>query len=280
MRTIPFNTVVDTVAALVVETCCVLPDEVVVSLKSMRTMESSQLGASIIDSIIENAQIAADDRLPLCQDTGVSVYFIESGRDVYVDGAGLREAVQEGTRRGYRDGGLRMSIVEDPLRRKNTGDNTPAIIHETVVPGDSMVIRFCPKGGGCENMSRLAMLSPGEGRDGVVDFIVRSVAEAGGRPCPPLVLGVGIGGDFEYSAILSKRALFRRIGERHGDPYYADLERDLFTAVNKLGVGPMGLGGSTTVLDVFVEVAPCHIASLPVALNIQCHSDRHGVCRL
>ena len=212
MKTLPFDTVVDTVAALVVETCCVLPGDVLTSLRSKSAVETSPLGASILDSIIENARIAAEDRMPLCQDTGVSVYFIESGRDLRVDGPGLHEAIQEGTRRGYRDGGLRMSIVKDPLRRKNTGDNTPAIIHEYPVPGDSLVIRFCPKGGGCENMSRLAMLTPGDGREGVVDFIVRSVAEAGGRPCPPLVLGVGIGGDFEYSAILAKRALFRKIG--------------------------------------------------------------------
>ncbi len=189
---------------------------------------------------------------------------------------GVGAGITGGVRRGYRDGGLRMSVVSDPLRRGNTGDNTPAIIHYRLFPGDAFRVLFCPKGGGCENASRLAMLSPGEGRDGVARFVIETVRMAGGRPCPPIIAGVGIGGDFERCAIIAKRSLFRKIGARNPDPYYAELERELLGGLNALGVGPMGLGGRTTALDVFVEAEPCHIASLPVAVNIQCHSARHG----
>jgi fumarate hydratase subunit alpha len=276
MKTISFETLVERVSALVADTNYFLPGDILGALKEARGAETSGPGGAILDQIVENARIAAEDALPLCQDTGVAVYFVEIGEEARVESPGIEAALQEGTRRGYRNGALRMSMVRDPLRRGNTGDNTPAVIHYAIVPGDGLRIVFCPKGGGCENMSRLAMLSPGEGCRGVVEFVLDTVRRAGGKPCPPLLVGVGIGGDFERSAELAKRALLRTAGERHADPFYADLEMELLAGVNALGIGPMGLGGATTALDVFIETAPCHIASLPLAVNIQCHSARHG----
>ena len=276
MKTLDYNMVVDTVAGLVIETNYVLPDDVRKVLQTVRETETSETATFILDRIIENAQVASTEKLPLCQDTGVAVFFAEVGDNVRVDGKGLAAAIHEGTRRGYREGALRMSLVKDPLRRGNTGDNTPAVIHYICVPGETIGLYFCPKGAGCENMSRIAMLNPGQGCNGVQDFVVETVRIGGGKPCPPIVVGVGIGGNFEYSAMLSKRALFRTIGSPHTDPYYNDLEKELLVSINELGIGPMGLGGTSTALGVFIETAPCHIASLPVAVNIQCHSSRHG----
>lgn len=276
MKTVEYDIVVDGVARLVVETNYDLPADVCDALDRLRAVETHPLASSILDQITENARIASSDRLPLCQDTGIAVFFVGAGDNVRVTGAGLEAALQEGTRRGYRDGGLRMSIVEDPLKRGNTGDNTPAIIHYNSVPGDTVTVSFCPKGGGCENMSRIAMLNPGDSREGVVDFVLETIRIGGGKPCPPVIAGVGLGGNFEYAALLSKRALMRTVGIRHTDPFYAELETELLEKINGLGVGPMGLGGLSTAIDVFVETAPCHIASLPVAVNIQCHSARHG----
>jgi fumarate hydratase subunit alpha len=275
MRSVPFNTVVNAVETMVQEANYNLPGDVLDALKRARAKEVSSQAVYILDQIIENAVIASSYSLPLCQDTGAAVFFVDIGDEVYIDGDGLEVAVNEGTRRGYKNGGLRMSMVSDPLHRLNTGDNTPAVIHVKLVKGEQFTIYFCPKGGGCENMSRLAMLSPGEGRKGVVDFVVETVLAGGGKPCPPLIAGVGIGGNFEYAAILSKRSLLRAVGGRNSDPYFAELEMELIEKINNLGIGPMGLGGTSTVLDVFVESAPCHIASLPVAVNIQCHSARH-----
>ena len=276
MRILAHDAVVEAVAGLVMDTNYLLPADVFERIVSMRESETSPVAISILDQIVENAGIARAERLPLCQDTGVAVYFVDIGVGVSVDGDGIESAIQEGTRRGYTEGMLRMSITEDPLRRRNTGDNTPAIVHTRFVPGEELKIAFCPKGGGCENMSRLAMLSPGDGREGVVDFVLDTVSKGGGRPCPPVIVGIGIGGDFESSAQLAKRTLMRTIGERHSDPYYAAMEEELLERINGLGIGPMGLGGRTTALDVFVGAASCHIASLPVAVNIQCHSARHG----
>jgi len=276
MRVIEYSTVVNAVAELVQEANFRLPEDVLGRIVAMREKESHPLAVSILDQIIENAGIAAEESLPLCQDTGVAVFFVDMGEEVRVDGGGLEAALQEGTRRGYRDGALRMSVVSDPLDRVNTGDNTPAVVHYRVVNGDGLRVVFCPKGGGCENMSRLAMLTPGDGRKGVVDFVLETVRLGGGKPCPPIVVGVGIGGDFESSAILAKRSLLRRMGERSPDESYALMEEELLERINALGIGPMGLGGDTTALEVFIESAPCHIASMPVAVNIQCHSARHG----
>ena len=247
---------------------------------SMRDRETSSLAVSILDQIIENAQIARTDCLPLCQDTGVAVFFVDVGDMLKIDGAGLEAALNEGTRKGYRDGGLRMSIVEDPLLRYNTEDNTPAVIHYRVIQGEKLSVTFCPKGAGCENMSRLTMLSPGYGRQGILDFVLDTVRTGSGRPCPPIVIGVGIGGNFESSALHAKRALLRTIGERHTDPIYSEIEEELLDKINGLGIGPMGPGGCSTAIDVFAEKAPCHIASMPVAVNIQCHSARHGKIEL
>ncbi len=276
MKTVKYETVVDEIARLVVETNYNLPADVLDALGRLRRAETNPIASSILDQIIENARIASSDRLPLCQDTGIAVFFVEAGDNVRVDGAGLEAAIHEGTRRGYRNGGLRMSIVEDPLKRGNTGDNTPAVIHYNIVPGDTVTVSFCPKGGGCENMSRIAMLNPGDSRKGVVDFVLETIRIGGGKPCPPVIAGVGLGGNFEYAALLSKRALMRTVGSRNSQPVYAELEAELLQKINALGIGPMGLGGLSTAIDVFVETAPCHIASLPVAVNIQCHSARHG----
>lgn len=276
MKTIPFTTVRDEVEKLVTEANYRLPIDVLDALQRSREIEQKPVAISILDQIIQNAHIASTESLPICQDTGVAVFFADIGNSVFVDGDGIEAAIQEGTRRGYANGGLRMSMVRDPLRRENTHDNTPAIIHYTIISDEKFTIYFCPKGGGCENMSRLSMLTPGEGRKGVADFVLETVRTGGGKPCPPIVIGVGMGGNFESAAYLSKRVLLRSIGERNPDPYLADFETELLEKINGLGIGPMGLGGSTTALDVFIQSVPCHIASLPVAVNIQCHADRHG----
>jgi fumarate hydratase subunit alpha len=276
MHVIGYDVLVNAVETLVIETNYVLPHDVLNAIRQARERETSPLAVTILDQLTENAAIAASERLPLCQDTGVAVFFADAGNDIHIDGGGLDDAIQEGVRRGYRNGGLRMSMVTDPLGRRNTGDNTPAIIHCRAVHGDRLTLHFCPKGGGCENMSRLAMLSPGAGEAGITDFIVETVKLGGGRPCPPLIVGVGLGGDFELAPLLAKRALLRTIGTRHSDSVYAGLETRLLDRINRLGTGPMGLGGDTTALEVFIEPHPCHIASMPVAVNIQCHSARHG----
>lgn len=276
MTVLPYDVVVERVTALIRDVSCRLPRDVVDGVASLLDTESYPRARSILEEILENSRIAAEEGLPICQDTGVAVLFADLGESVRVDTPGLVEALNEATRRGYREGGLRMSMVADPLDRTNTGDNTPAVVHTRIVPGDTLTVTFCPKGGGCENMSRLAMLTPGAGRDGVCEFVVDTVRRGGGKPCPPVIVGVGVGGTFESSALNAKRALLRDVGERSPDPYYADLERGLLERINALGIGPMGLGGLSTAIDVFIEPSPCHIASMPVAVNIQCHAARHG----
>ena len=224
---------------------------------------------------MENAEIAQTDNVPLCQDTGLAAMFIELGQDVHVVGGDFETAVQEGIRQGYKDGYLRKSMVEDPLRRKNTGDNTPGVISIRLVPGEKIKITILPKGGGSENMSAIKMLKPSDGEEGVKEFVVDTVKKAGGNPCPPIIVGVGIGGSFDKCAYLAKKALLREVGSMHADPYYASIEKELLERVNNTGIGPQGLGGRTTALAVHIEVHPCHIASLPVAVNTQCHSARH-----
>lgn len=278
MKTIPFTTVVQEVASLCRKAAIHLPEEVKRSLrKAAESDGESPLGTTILSQCIRNAELAERSNIPLCQDTGFAVYFIEFGRDVRIEGGSLEQAITAGTARGYREGYLRNSIVRDPLfERRNTGDNTPPVIHLEMVDGDQLRITLAPKGGGSENMSALAMLRPSDGRRGVVDFVCRTVTKAGGNPCPPTIVGVGIGGTFEKAAYLAKKALIRPIGSRHPDTKYHELEDELLTLLNQSGVGPQGLGGATTALDVHIETFPCHIASLPVAVNLNCHAARHA----
>lgn len=277
MRTVNRETIVSAVADMCVRAACDLPDEIATELEKARSLETSERGRAILARCIENAHIASRDRIPLCQDTGVAVFLVELGTDVHINGGTLEQAIQEGTELGYRKGYLRKSIVTDPVfDRHNTGTNTPAVVHLDTVAGDMLSITMAPKGAGCENMSALAMLKPGDGAEGVADFVVSSVIEAGGNPCPPCIVGVGIGGAFETAALLSKKALFRSPpGSHHPDARYAELEESILSRVNDSGVGPQGLGGRVTALAVHIETFPCHIASLPVAVNLNCHAARH-----
>jgi len=242
-------------------------------LKDARKHETNALGKSILSKIIENQDIAKDKHIPLCQDTGVAVLLIEVGRDLFFD-YDLEEAIQRGVRQAYSDGYLRKSIVKHPINRINTFDNTPAIIHYKFIPGHKLIIHAAPKGGGSENMSRLKMLTPSDGEEGVIDFVLETVKLAGGKACPPLIVGVGIGGNFEKAALIAKEAIFRDIDDQAPDTVNRQLEEKLLKKINELNVGPMGLGGQTTALAVKVNAYPCHIASLPVAVNLQCHSAR------
>ena len=291
VKSIEFNSIVAAVREMCIRGCTVADPRVLEALAAARRAEDNELAEAILGQIEENARIAggaggdagdSDEckRLPLCQDTGLAVFFVGIGSDVRIVGGGLIDAINQGVREGYRDGYLRKSVVGDPLRRGNTGDNTPAIVHVRLVDGDGLRIRYAAKGAGSENMSRIAMLKPADGIEGVKDFVVNAVAEAGGNPCPPLVVGVGIGGDFEQCAIMAKEALFRPLGDPSSDEFYAGVEAELLARINSLGIGPMGLGGSTTALAVHVLAGPCHIASLPVAVNLNCHSSRHEEVRL
>ena len=276
MRVIEFDELVDKVKQLVIDANCYLPDDVMNAIKTAYEREESPIGREILAQIIENNEIARRERLPICQDTGFAVFFVELGSEIYIKGGTLEQALEEGTRRGYKEGYLRKSIVDDPvIDRKNTGDNTPIATHIHIVTGDKLKITFMPKGGGAENMAEVAMLSPAEGIEGVKRFVIERVKRSGGRPCPPVIVGVGIGGTFDYVAYLAKRALLRRIGEHHPDDRFAQLERDLLDEINQLGIGPMGLGGRVTALAVHVETYPCHIATMPVAVNLNCHAARH-----
>lgn len=276
MRIIEFDELVDKVKQLVIDANCYLPDDVMNAIKTAYEKEESPIGKEILAQIIENNEIARKERLPICQDTGFAVFFVELGSEIYIKGGTLEHALEEGTRRGYREGYLRKSIVDDPvIDRKNTGDNTPIATHIHIVRSDKLKITFMPKGGGAENMAEVAMLSPAEGIEGVKRFVIERIKRSGGRPCPPVIVGVGIGGTFDYVAYLAKRALLRRIGEHHPDDRFAQLERDLLDEINQLGIGPMGLGGRVTALAVHVETYPCHIATMPVAVNLNCHAARH-----
>lgn len=276
MHEITVQEITDTVARLCMEANYILPEDVLASLRAAREAEPSPVGKEVLDQILENADIARQEQMPLCQDTGLTVVFLEVGQDVHIIGGSLVEAINEGVRRGYTEGYLRKSVVDYPFsRRINTGDNTPAVIHTDIVPGDRLKITVVPKGGGSENMSFLGMLTPALGRQGVVDFVVNAVDKAGANPCPPIIVGVGIGGTIDQTTILAKRALLRKVGEPHPDAEVAALEAEILERVNRLGIGPQGFGGRTTALAVHVETYPCHIASLPVVVNIQCHSARH-----
>ncbi|MEW6308349.1 MAG: fumarate hydratase [Bacillota bacterium] len=275
MREVRAEELAGAVARLCQEANVELSDDVVRALQAGVQAEQSPVGREILRQIIENATIARDERLPMCQDTGVAVVFVELGQDVRVTGGDYTEAINAGVRRGYQEGYLRKSMCH-PFTRRNTGDNTPAVIHTQIVPGDRVRITVAPKGGGSENMSGVKLLTPAAGLAGVRDFAVGLVEQGGPNPCPPVIVGVGIGGTMEVAALLAKRALLRPIGSHHADPDMAQLERDILSAVNDLGVGPQGLGGRVTALWAAVEWSPCHIASLPVAVNINCHAARHA----
>jgi fumarate hydratase subunit alpha len=251
-----------------------LGEDLLAAFKRGEQEEESPSGREIFKQLLENARIASQERVPLCQDCGLTVVFVELGQEVQINGGDFEQAIQEGVRQGYSEGFLRKSLCH-PLTRANTGDNTPAVIHTEIVPGDRLKITVVPKGGGSENMSRVHMLKPAEGRAGVIDRVVATVREAGPNPCPPIIVGVGIGGTFERAALLAKKALLREVGSPNPDPELAALEKELLQAVNDLGIGPQGLGGRITAMAVHVVMQPSHIASLPVAVNIQCHASRH-----
>jgi len=276
MRELPAQAVTDAIASLFVTANTILADDILSTLKSSMKFESSDIGRDVLSQLVENAALARETGIPLCQDTGLAIVFLEIGQEVVVTGGDLRAAVDEGVRRAVREGYLRSSVVSPPLgERRNTGDNTPAIVHVSIVPGDRLRVVVAPKGGGSENMSALRMLRPADGREGVRRFVVDTVARSGANPCPPIVVGVGIGGSFELCALLAKRSLLRRLGDPSPDPDLAALEGELLEEINRLGTGPGGLGGTVTALAVHVEAHPCHIASLPVAVNVNCHSHRH-----
>jgi len=275
MRTIETSAISAAVSRLCMDANFYLGEDVLSRLRDCAEKEASPNGRDVLDKIIQNAEIAANDRVPMCQDTGFTVVFAELGQEIHVAGGDFYEAIQEGVRKGYREGYLRPSIVRDPIDRKNTGDNTPAVIHVDIVPGDKLTLTVTPKGGGSENMSEIKMMVPAAGTAGIREFVVGCVQRAGANPCPPVIVGVGIGGTFEKCALIAKKALLRKTGMRHPDPFYAKLEEDLLEDINRLGIGPVGFGGRCTALDVRIEVHPCHIASLPVAVNMQCHAARH-----
>lgn len=275
MRTIQAQVITDAVKELCIEACCVLSEDVCNAFCAAREQEESPIGREIFSVMEENAAYAKAERIPACQDTGMAVVFLEVGQDLHIEG-GLEDAVNEGVRCGYIDGGLRLSVVGDPLRRVNTNDNTPAVIHTRLVPGDKLTITVAPKGFGSENMSAMRMFRPANTAADVRDFVVETASEAGSNPCPPMVIGVGLGGTIELAALQAKRALLREIGTSHPDPLYAALEAETLAAVNRLGIGPQGLGGTVTALAVHFEPCATHIAGLPCVVNMGCHITRHA----
>jgi fumarate hydratase subunit alpha len=274
MKVVSYGAIVEKVRDACMEANFKLADDVRVAVEKARGTEESPVGREILDQMLENAAIAEREQIAICQDTGFAVFFVELGDRVSIEGGLLVDAINEGVRQGYRDGYLRKSICH-PLTRKNTGDNTPAIVHLELVPGDALKILLAPKGAGSENMSRVAMLKPSDGLEGIKTLVIDRVREAGANPCPPVIVGVGIGGTMEKAALIAKKAMLRPIGSLNPDPELAALEAELLGKINDLGIGPQGLGGRTTALAVHIEVFPCHIASLPVAVNINCHASRH-----
>lgn len=276
MREIKTDDITQTVARLFEHSCHYLPEDVLTALKKAREEEKSPVSRDVLDRLLENVDVAGKEQIPLCQDTGLSIIWLELGQEARITGGDLYTAVNEGVRQGYANGYLRKSVVAQPFSaRVNTKDNTPADIWSEIVPGDKLKITVMPKGGGSENMSRLTVLSPAQGRQGIIDFVVNRVDESGSNPCPPVIVGVGIGGTTEKTMMLAKKALLRKVGEPNPDPDVAEMEREILTRCNNLGIGAMGYGGTVTALAVHVEVFPCHIASLPVAVNMQCWCDRH-----
>ena len=279
MKTIFTGDITSAVRNLCIQACTVLGNDVIQQLNFALETEESSIGRMVLEKIIQNAETAATEHIPLCQDTGMAVVFLEIGQDVHIVGDLLPNAINEGVRQGYKDGFLRKSTL-DPITRVNFGDNTPAVIHTEIVAGEKFKITLAPKGFGSENMSRVMMFPPSAGIEGAKDFIVQRVLESGGNPCPPVVIGVGLGGTFEKSALIAKKALLRSLGLQNPDPVLASLEAELLGRINSSGIGPMGLGGKTTALAVHINSYPTHIASLPVAVNIQCHSCRHAEVEL
>lgn len=275
MREIQASMITDTIERLCIEANQVLPDDIKKSIQTCRSCEDGQISCGILDNIIENYEIAENEQVPICQDTGMACVFLEIGQDVHITGGNLSEAVDEGVRRGYANGYLRKSVVKDPVRRGNTGDNTPAMLYTEIVPGENIKITVGPKGFGSENMSAIRMFKPSAGIEGIKDFILETVETAGPNPCPPMVVGVGIGGTFDKAALLAKKALMRPVDTENEDPYYADLEKEMLEKINQLGIGPQGFGGKTTALGLNIETMPTHIAGMPCAINISCHVTRH-----
>ncbi len=275
MREIQCSKITEVIRKLCIEANEHLPEDVKCAIKTARKEEDGEIAKGILDNIIENYEIADRENVPICQDTGMAVVFMEIGQDVHITGGDLTECVNEGVRQGYIDGYLRKSVVKDPIRRGNTGDNTPAILYTEIVPGEQIKITVGPKGFGSENMSRIMMFKPSAGLEGIKDFIIETVKFAGPNPCPPMVVGVGIGGTFDRCALLAKKALMRPLGSSNKDPFYADLEKELLLKINSLGIGPQGLGGRTTAIGLNIETFPTHIAGMPCAVNINCHVTRH-----
>ena len=275
MREIQVSQITDVVERLCIEANTYLPGDVKCAIENCYQNEDSPFAKSVLDKIIENYKIADSEHVPICQDTGMACVFLEIGQDVHFVGGDLREAVDEGVRRGYTNGYLRKSVVADPIRRGNTGDNTPAMLYTEIVPGENVKITLGPKGFGSENMSAIRMFKPSAGLQGIKDFILETVEAAGPNPCPPIVIGVGIGGTFDKAALLAKKAIMRPLDTHNPDPYYADLETEMLQKVNALGIGPQGFGGKTTAIGLNIEVLPTHIAGMPCAININCHVTRH-----
>ncbi|MCM8710760.1 fumarate hydratase [Clostridium sp. SYSU_GA19001] len=280
MREIHVSEITKAVRKLCIDANYFLSDDIKQKLEEAYNDEKWTIAKDILEKLLVNADIAKNENMPMCQDTGMTCVFIELGQDVHIVGGSLQEAINEGVRQGYAEGFLRKSVVKDPLDRVNTKDNTPAVINYEVVTGDKLKITISPKGFGSENMSQLKMLTPSSGVEGVKNFVIKTVKEAGPNPCPPMIIGVGIGGNFEKAATIAKKALLRPITERNSNPYYAALEEELLEKINSLGIGPQGFGGKTTALAVNIETYPTHIAGLPVAVNISCHATRHAEIEL
>ncbi|WP_456403192.1 fumarate hydratase [Hydrogenimonas sp.] len=279
MREVAYDDIVTAVKNMVIHTATNLPEDALKKLEEAHEKEKSPVARKVLEQLLENAEIARKEKRPLCQDTGLAVYFVKVGQDVRITGGLLKEAINEGTEKGYIEGYLRASTCDCFTRenlKEKIGYNLPAVIHIDLVEGDAIEIEYAAKGGGSENVSRARVLAPAQGRQGVIDFVKEVISEAGPNPCPPIIVGVGIGGTFEKAAISSKHALFREAGTPHPDPEVAEFEKELLFELNKLGIGAMGMGGTETVLAVHVEKNPCHIASLPVSVNVQCHSSRHS----
>ena len=275
MREISTELITDTIERMCIEANEHLPKDVQQAIRSCRACEDGMIAQGVLDDIIENFEIADRENVPICQDTGMACVFMEIGQDVHIVGGNLSEAVDEGVRRGYTNGYLRKSVVKDPVRRGNTGDNTPAMLYTEIVPGENIKITIGPKGFGSENMSQIMMFKPSAGIEGIKNFIIKVVEDAGPNPCPPIVVGVGIGGTFDKCALLAKKALMRPLGSHNEDPYYAELETEMLDKINALGIGPQGFGGRTTAIGLNIETLPTHIAGMPCAVNINCHVTRH-----